>query len=50
MKKFVFFFAWKEACFSFRKMTMAVDIWIEVTWQSWHYMKFICDNVTILEA
>jgi len=26
MKKFVFFCAWKEACFCFRKMTMAVNI------------------------
>jgi len=31
MEKFVFFFAWKEACFCFRKMTMAVDVWLEAT-------------------
>jgi len=31
MKKFVFFFAWKEACFCYRNVTTAVDIWIEVT-------------------
>jgi len=39
MKKFVFFLAWKEACFRFRKMTMA-----EVTWQLWRYVEFICNS------
>jgi len=36
--------------FCFQQMTMTVDIWIEVTWQSWQYMEFVCDSVTILVA
>jgi len=45
--KFVFFFAWQEACFCYRNVTMAVDM---VTWQSWRYMEFVCDNLLTLET
>ena len=48
MKKFVFFFAWKEACFCFRKMTIGCWHW------NWGHVttrqctEFVFDNVTII--
>jgi len=49
MDEDVFFFAWKEAYFASADDNGCWR-WIEVMWQSWQCMEFVCDNVTILEA